>query len=211
MCDASDRALGSVLSQEENGECKSLAFFSPKLTPAEQQNSLYDGELLTVYAYVRHFSYMLEGRNFTIYTDHKPLIYAFTQKHEKFSPRQIRHLDWVGQFSTDIWHIAGSINVVADTLSRISEIEMSSTIDSKEISKAQLSDQEFQLLTCTNSLKFQLIKVPGMDTKLFCDVSIGRCRPFALKEFRRRIFETLHNLSHPGVKVTVKFFGNRFL
>ncbi|GBO15482.1 Transposon Tf2-11 polyprotein [Araneus ventricosus] len=93
-CNASDRALGSVLSQEENGEWKPLAFFSRKLTPAELRYSVHDRELLAVYASVRHFSYMLEGRNFTIYADHKPLIYAFTQKHEKCSPRQIRHLEW---------------------------------------------------------------------------------------------------------------------
>ncbi|GBM34926.1 hypothetical protein AVEN_41469-1 [Araneus ventricosus] len=167
-CDASDRALGSVLSQEESGERKSLAFFSRKRTPAEQQYSVYDVELLAIYASVRHFSYMLEGRNFTIYADHKPLIYAFTQKHEKCSPRQIRHLDWIGQFSTDIWHISDSLNVVADSLSRISEIEMPSLIDYKEFAKAQLSDEEFQLLkSCTNSLNFQTLKVPGMDTELF--------------------------------------------
>ncbi|GBN38103.1 hypothetical protein AVEN_260442-1 [Araneus ventricosus] len=31
------------------------------------------------------------------------------------------------------------------------------------------------------------------------------------KEFLQRIFETLHNLSHPGVKTTVKLVGDRFL
>ncbi|GBM68242.1 hypothetical protein AVEN_268723-1 [Araneus ventricosus] len=146
---------------------------------------------------------MLEGRNFTIYTDHKPLVYAFTQKHEKCSPRQIRHLDWIGQFSTDIRHILGSLNVVADSLSRISEIEMPSPIDYKEFSQAQLSDEMFQLL--------KFLKVPGVDTKLFCDVSTGRCRPLLPKEFRRRSFETLHNLFHPGVKATVKLVGDFFL
>ncbi|GBL99759.1 hypothetical protein AVEN_249783-1 [Araneus ventricosus] len=50
-----------------------------------------------------------------------------------------------------------------------------------------------------------------MDTELFCDVLTGRCRPFVPKEFRRRIFETLHNLSHPGVKATVKLVGDHFL
>ncbi|GBM36662.1 Pro-Pol polyprotein [Araneus ventricosus] len=50
-----------------------------------------------------------------------------------------------------------------------------------------------------------------MDTELFCDVSTGRCRPFVPKEFRRGIFETLHNLSHPGVKATVKLVADLFL
>ncbi|GBM19123.1 Pro-Pol polyprotein [Araneus ventricosus] len=47
--------------------------------------------------------------------------------------------------------------------------------------------------------------------RTFCDISTGRCRPFVPKEFRLRIFETLHNLSHPGVKATVKLVGDRFL
>ncbi|GBO39594.1 Pro-Pol polyprotein [Araneus ventricosus] len=39
----------------------------------------------------------------------------------------------------------------------------------------------------------------------------GCRRPFVPKEFRRRNFETLHNLSHPGVKATVKLVADRFL
>ncbi|GBM71644.1 hypothetical protein AVEN_269196-1 [Araneus ventricosus] len=152
---------------------------------------------------------MLEDRNFTIYTDHKPLIHAFTQKHEKCSPCQIRNLDWIGQFSTDIRHISGSLNVVADSfLIKFQRLKCPRPSDYKEFAKAQLSDEKFQLLkSCTNSLKFQFLKVPGMDTELFCDVSTGRCRPFVPKQFRRRIFETLHNLFHPGVKTTVKLVG----
>ncbi|GBM72259.1 hypothetical protein AVEN_46962-1 [Araneus ventricosus] len=46
-CDASDRAFGSVLSQEENGEWKPLAFFSRKLTTAEQRYSIYDHEIFS--------------------------------------------------------------------------------------------------------------------------------------------------------------------
>ncbi|GBM44195.1 hypothetical protein AVEN_257133-1 [Araneus ventricosus] len=125
---------------------------------------------------------MLEGRNFTIYTDHKPLIYAFTQKHEKCSPRQIRHIDWIDQFSTDIRHISVSLDVVADSLSRISEIEMPSPIDYKEFAKVQLSDEEFQLLkSCTNSLKFQFLQVPEMDTKLFVTYRLE----YVIRLFRR--------------------------
>ncbi|GBN35609.1 hypothetical protein AVEN_180751-1, partial [Araneus ventricosus] len=53
-----------------------------------------------------------------------------------------------------------------------------------------------------------------MDSELFLsdsDVSTRRCRPVVPKEFRRLIFETFHNLSHPGVKATVKLVGDRFL
>ncbi|GBM32778.1 hypothetical protein AVEN_83743-1 [Araneus ventricosus] len=59
--------------------------------------------------------------------------------------------------------------------------------------------------------RLQTAKLPGMDTELFCDVSTGRCRPSVPKEFRRRILETLHNLSQQGVKATVKLVGDRLL
>lgn len=43
---------------------------------------------------------MLEGRQFTIYTDHKPLTFAFRQKADKASPRQSRQLEFISQFTT---------------------------------------------------------------------------------------------------------------
>ena len=60
---------------------------------------------------------MLEARHFTILTDHKPLTFTFQQKRDKCSPRQFNHLDFISQFTTDICHISGQDNVVADTLS----------------------------------------------------------------------------------------------
>ena len=35
--------------------------------------SAFDRELFACFAGIRHFRYMLEGRPFTIYTNHKPL------------------------------------------------------------------------------------------------------------------------------------------
>ena len=70
----------------------------------------YDRELLPIYQAVQHFKYLLEGRSFIILTDHKPLIYAFSKKsNEKETPRRIRHLMFIREYSTDIRHIEGSI------------------------------------------------------------------------------------------------------
>ena len=52
-----------------------------------------------------------------IFTDHKPLFHALKSATEK-TPRQARHLDYISQFTSDIRHVSGSSNVVADTLSR---------------------------------------------------------------------------------------------
>jgi hypothetical protein len=37
---------------------------------------------------------MLEARHFTIFTDHKPITFAFQQKRDKCSSLQFNHLDY---------------------------------------------------------------------------------------------------------------------
>jgi hypothetical protein len=103
-----------VLQQHVNGAWKPLEFFSRKLSSAERKNSAFDRELLVVYRVVRHFRHMIEARKFTIYTDYKPITYAFSLRSTQMSStRQCRHLDFIGQFTTDIRQIAGKDNVVA--------------------------------------------------------------------------------------------------
>lgn len=41
---------------------------------------------------IRHFRFMLEGRKCQVYTDHKPLRFAFHQRRQKASERQARQL-----------------------------------------------------------------------------------------------------------------------
>lgn len=58
-------------------------------------------------------------------TDHKPLVYVFQQKADKASPRRLRQLDHMSQFTTYIVHISGSSNIAADTLSRVETVTVS--------------------------------------------------------------------------------------
>ena len=92
VTDASDSGTGACLEQQFSDIWKPLAFFSRKLTPAQRTYSTYDRELTAVFESIKYFRHFLEGQNFAIVTDHKPLIYAFTQKSEKASPRQQRQL-----------------------------------------------------------------------------------------------------------------------
>jgi cleavage and polyadenylation specificity factor subunit 1 len=79
-------AMGAVLQQQVQDVWQPLAFFSRKLSPAQQKYSAYDRELLSIDEAVRYFCHMLEARHFTIITDHKPLVYAFQQKRDECSP-----------------------------------------------------------------------------------------------------------------------------
>ena len=48
-CDASDFAVGAVLSQRnEKGEIHPIAFFSKAMNPAERNYDIYDKELLAI-------------------------------------------------------------------------------------------------------------------------------------------------------------------
>lgn len=101
------------------------------LSPAEQKYGAYDRELLAIYLSIKHFKFMLEGRDFYAFTDHKPLIFAFPQKADKCSSR---HLDLISQYTTVIRHVSGINNVVADVLSRVDTL--SSGIDYKELAQS---------------------------------------------------------------------------
>lgn len=111
MVGASDIAVGASLQQVRDSILEPLGFFSKKLSKAQSNYSTYDRELLAAYSAVKYFRYMLEGRNFVIYTDHKPLTYAFKQLSEKASPRQIRYLDYISQFTTEIIYLPGKENI----------------------------------------------------------------------------------------------------
>ncbi|BHF59487.1 hypothetical protein SprV_0100244600 [Sparganum proliferum] len=117
MVDASTVVVGAVLQQHLAGSTRPLAFFSKKLLLAETRYSTFGREILAIYLAVKHFQHFLAGRDFTIFTDHKPLPFAMHPHSDKLNPREIRQLDYISQFTSEIRHIDGSRNEVADALS----------------------------------------------------------------------------------------------
>ncbi|UYV79706.1 K02A2.6-like [Cordylochernes scorpioides] len=200
MVDASDFAVGAALHQQVGNNFQPIAFFSRKLDAAQRKYSANDRELLTLYLAIKHFRHLLEGRQFPVYTDHKPLTYAFQQNLDKASPRQCRHLDFIGQLTTDIRHIAGCENVPADFLSCVEPISHHQPYDPKSFAEAQAVDQELQaLLTSENrsSLQLEKVQIPETNISLYCDASTVKPRPFVPASCRPIIFSAYHNLSHP--------------
>lgn len=210
VTDASDTAIGAALQQQKNSAWQPLAFFSRKLSPAQMKYSPYDRELLAIYEAIKYFRHMLEAKDFTIYTDHKPLCFAFHTRKDKCSPRQFRHLDLISQFTTDIQHIAGKDNVVADALSRVEEVEFS--LDFARLAQSQNTDPELkQLLDNGTSLRLEKIKIREFRTELYCDTSTQTPRPYITPMMRKQVFENLHGLSHPGTNATIKLITERYI
>ena len=117
--DASNIALGAVLKQRTgDGSWKPLAFFSRQLRKPERNYSTFDRELLGVHLATKHFRYFLDGRSFTVFTDHKPLLAALNKSTDPASTHQARQLAAIAEATTSIRHVSGKDNVVADALSR---------------------------------------------------------------------------------------------
>lgn len=124
----------------------------------------------------------------------------------KASPRQFRHLDFISQFTSDIQHISGVHNVVADTFSRIDEISIPESIDYYKIAEIQETDIELKnLLEGGSSLKFEKLPIAfGSKKTIYCDTSLVQSRPFIPISMRQTVFNIFHNQAHPGVTASVK-------
>lgn len=212
MTDASDIGLGASIQQWNKENWEPLAFFSRKLTDTEKKYSAYDRELLAIYAAGKYFRYFLEGTFFVILTDHKPLTYAFSQKLDKFTPRQARNLEFISQFCSDIRHISGKDNIVADTLSRVQTISTPSPIDISQMAQEQLVDETLKcLLQDKTGLTLKRIRLPPNEVDLYCDISTHRVRPYVPTTMQRSVFDCLHNLAHPGARATIKLISSRYV
>lgn len=211
--DASSMAVGGVLQQMYNGKSEPLAFFSRKLTVAESKYSAFDRELLAVYLNIKHFKYLLEGRMFTVYTDHKPLTFALNSKTDR-SPRQTRHLEYISQFTNDIQHIRGDANVVADTLSRAFEVGAYQSFDLNLRTLFDQQEKDTELLELIHNkerhLNLKLVKIPLVNVEIWCEMSLNSARPYVPSNLRKVVFEKLHKISHPGIRATRRLVTQRY-
>ena len=210
--DASGTAVGAVLQQHyrEGGAWEPLAYFSRKLRPPEIKYSAFDREWLAVYLGIPHFRHYLEGRTFPIFTDHRPLTFAMAKSLEPWSHRQARHLEYISQYSTNIRHVAGADNAVADALSQAAIEEVRMGVDYHRMAELQQQDPETAAYrTAVTSLRWEEVEID--EFKLLRDVSTGVTRLLVPAGMRREVFDLVHGLSHPGTKATVKIMTRRFM
>lgn len=120
--DASNYAIGAVLTQLVQGKEKPIAYLSRTLTKAEEKYSATSKELLAIYFAAKKFRPYLYGRKFTIYTDHEPLTKEI--KLTDATGRVTRQRLYLEQFDFQLVYKKGKQNVVADGLSRIPSAEI---------------------------------------------------------------------------------------
>ena len=158
--DASDTAIAGVLQQRKGETWKPISFFSRKLTTSERKYSTFSKELLSIYSSVKAFRYLIEGIQFYVLTDHKPILKAFPKQSARDLPREERWLEYIAQFTDDIRHVNGVSNVVADCLSRF------------------LDEQEADLPECNIITSSHNDNTHGIDKRPITDILYPRIRQY---------------------------------
>jgi transposase InsO family protein len=144
--DASDYAIGAVLSQGTVGQDRPIAYASRVLNKAEQNYNTTEKELLAIVWAVKHFRPYVYGTKFKIITDHRPLIWLFNVKDP--GSRLIRWRLKLEEYDYEIVHKAGKMNANADALSRNPIVEDShiNNVHQEEMPKEYSEEDKLQIL-----------------------------------------------------------------
>ena len=139
--DASDLCIGACLTQpgpEKDGPVPGIPeevpiyFLSHKLTSTQQKWPVIEKEAFAIVYALQKLDYYLNGAQFTIKTDHKPLKYLFNAD---WANKKIQQ--WalkISGYNCTTEYLSGKENTCADLLSRISnQLEQESMPQELEI------------------------------------------------------------------------------
>lgn len=139
--DASNVAIGAVLSQGTIGSDKPVAYASRTLNASEMNYSTIEKELLAIVWATKYFRCYLFGRKFKIVSDHRPLQWVMNMK-DNGNSRLTRWRLKLAEFQFESIYKKGKLNSNADALSRV-EIHNEET-SSVVVNVSENSDQDIQ-------------------------------------------------------------------
>ncbi len=123
QCDSSNDGCGAVLFQSDDKDnpvvtdSNIVAICSKGFNKTQRSYSIYKKELFGLLYALRQFhNYIFLSPTVHVFTDHKPLTFAFTQ--EKLSPAIQQWIDVLLSYNLTITHIPGYSNEPSDALSR---------------------------------------------------------------------------------------------
>lgn len=136
--DASNYAIGGVLSQGILGQDLPISYASRIMNSAEKNYSTIEKELLAITYCVNHFRPYLYGRRFTLVTDHQPLVWL-----HKIKDPTSRLMRWrlkLEEYDYQVIYKTGLSNKNADALSRNPTTEIAHLSLYPIIKKLRLND-----------------------------------------------------------------------
>ena len=199
--DASDYALGAYLYQVDGDVTYPVAFLSHTFTDAEKRWATPDKEGYAIFFSLNKLQYLLRDIHFLLRTDHENLTHI-----DRFSQGKV--MRWklaLQEFSFDVEHLPGKLNIVADGLSR--DTENPETRHSSE-TLAALIVKKRKLTNITNILDKADIKIPTQYFKLISDVHNSIVGHFGVERTIARLVAQGH--SWRGMREHVQKFC-RFL
>ncbi len=215
--DASDTHIGGIMQQKSGNHWQPLGFFSQELTDTKSRYSTFDQELLAAHAAIKHFRHFCEGRQFQLWTDHKPLVSALTCVSVPVSPRQQRQLVLIFEFNIQMLYLPGLSNVVADFMSRPSPLEPTGNVaaataadpvDFEAMADEQIAAQKCSVCSAKHHSNSPFAK-QALTAWRGC--FNGRFSPIVPQKFCWNIFLNLHNISHPGRLDSHRLVSSRFV
>lgn len=116
--DASNYAIGAVLSQGEIGKERPITFISRSLNETEEGYSTIEKEMLAIiWSLDKLRTYLYGAKNIKIFTDHQPLTFALSNRNTNAKLK--RWKSRIEEYGGILVYKPGRSNVVADALSRL--------------------------------------------------------------------------------------------
>lgn len=130
--DASQKGLGAILYQKQDGKLRVISFASRGLKRSEKNYPASKLEFLALkWAITEKLHDYLYGAKFTVITDNNPLTYVLTKA--KLDATGHRWLSALACYDFDIIYRSGASNTAADILSRYPDNEESAQIPNESV------------------------------------------------------------------------------
>ena len=122
-------AIGGVLSQEQDGQERVIAYGARRLQPRERNYASTKGELLAVIFFLQYYKYYLLHRPFILRTDNRAL--TWIRSLESPTGMILRWLEILASFDFTVRHRKGTLHGNDDSLSRAPHTALPTPLEEK--------------------------------------------------------------------------------